>query len=70
MPWLQSQYMFTLLLTTPYHWIITSPAGKRTVTHVEIIHINQNHFNAIEPINLIYHSRPTIMAVHEQGIID
>ena len=45
--------------------------GKKTATHVEIIHINQNHFDAIEPINPINHSQPTMMAVHKQGdVID
>ena len=39
------------------------------MTHIEIIHINQNHFDATEPINPINNSQPTMMAVHEQSVV-
>ena len=43
-------------------------AGEKSVTHIEIIHINQNHFDAVESIYPINNSQPTMMAVHEQGV--
>ena len=40
-------------------------------THAEIIHINGNHFDAVEPLNSNDHSPPAIMQVHKQGgVID
>jgi len=44
-------------------------AGKKRVKHIEIIHINQNHFDAVEPTNPMNNSQPTMMAVHEQGVV-
>ena len=44
-------------------------AGEKNVTHIEIIHIDQNHFDAVEPINPTNNSQPTMMAVHEQGVV-
>ena len=44
-------------------------AGEKSVTrHIEIIHINQNHVDAVEPINPINSSQPMMMAVHKQGV--
>ena len=43
--------------------------GEKNVTHIEIIHINQSHFDAVEPINPINNSQPMMMAVHEQGVV-
>ena len=36
-------------------------------THVEIIHMNGNHFDAIEPINTSNCSEPIFTQVHKQG---
>ena len=44
-------------------------AGEKSVTHIEIIHINQNHVDAVEPINPINSSQPMMMAVHKQGVV-
>ena len=44
-------------------------AGERSVTHIEIIHIDQNCFDAVEPINPINSSQPMMMAVQEQSVV-
>ena len=45
-------------------------AGKNSVAHIEIIYVNQNHFDDVEPINLIKNSQPKMMmAEHEQGVV-
>ena len=43
--------------------------GEKSVTYTEIIHINQNHFDAIEPINPTNNPQLMMMAVHEQGVV-
>ena len=51
---------------------LTSPGtqtGEKRVKHIEIIHINQNHFDVVEPTNPMNNSQPTMMAVHEQGVV-
>ena len=37
------------------------------ITHVEIIHMNGNHFDAIQPIDSTNYSQPVITQVHKQG---
>jgi len=37
------------------------------ITHVEIIHMNGNYFDAIEPIHSNNRSQPVISQLHEQG---
>ena len=44
-------------------------AGKKNITHIETTHNNQNHFDAVESINSTNNFQPTMMVVHEQGVV-
>ena len=44
-------------------------AGEKNVTHNEITHNNQNPFDAVESINSTNNFQPTMMVVHEQGVV-
>ena len=55
--------------TTERSYESRNTAGEKSVTHIEIIHIDQNHVDAVEPINPINSSQPMMMAVQEQSVV-